>query len=596
MRAGWAVVRRARMWPGIATPTLMAGTAGACFLVGSALVVLFTALAPDSSATAAVQYRNAAAAGVIGICVLAIGRRMTGWLFHLLVIVAIAQITLSVTAASGSVAVSLATLYVFVAAAAFFVAWPTALLYLALTIGCCLTALSVAPDVPWWTAIPTCVTTGAIGTVIAILGRNVAKAELDDATGVPNRRGFDRALTAEINRTATADSAPAVVLVWVERPPSATGDFDDRTGDAAMRHLIAAWGGLLSAGQVIARRSDNELALLLPTTTERQAYSFVQALHSQTAREFCAGVSAWHPGESASSVVERADTALRRARMIGRNRTMLESARLPSLAVQLDDALTAETVGVRYQPVVRLTDNDAVVGVEALLRWAPAFGPELPASEVVRVAEDNNLIGLLDLYVLRRACLDAQWMQQRAPGVRLTLGVNVSGLDLVQNDYVERVFDTLRVTGWSAEQLVVEVTESVLAVDRPASIDALLELRKRGVRIAIDDFGTGYSSLSRLGNMPTDLIKLDASFTSSISSASSAAPALLQAVAGLAEALGLPILAEGVETPHQAAVLRGMGCHMAQGYHFGRPQTRENVVETIAHAAVARREQRRGHR
>ncbi|PRC48192.1 bifunctional diguanylate cyclase/phosphodiesterase, partial [Mycobacterium sp. ITM-2017-0098] len=182
----------------------------------------------------------------------------------------------------------------------------------------------------------------------------------------------------------------------------------------------------------------------------------------------------------------------------------------------------------------------------ALLRWTPAFGPHLGASEVIRVAEDSDLIAKLDQYVLRRACLDAQWMQQRLPDIRMSLSVNVSGLELVQQGYAARVFDTLASTAWPAEQLILEVTESVLDVDRPSSISAMHQLRAHGIRIAVDDFGTGYSSLSRLQKMPTDLLKLDRSFTSSITSTSSFAPPLLQAVAGLAEALALPIVAEGV--------------------------------------------------
>lgn len=147
-----------------------------------------------------------------------------------------------------------------------------------------------------------------------------------------------------------------------------------------------------------------------------------------------------------------------------------------------------------------------------------------------------------------------------------------------------RVVDTLRTTGWPADQLVLEVTETVLDVDRPSSINALHELRRHGIRVAIDDFGTGYSSLSRLHTLPTDLLKLDGSFVSSIISPS--VPRLLQAVAGLADALHLPIVVEGVETARQAAVLRDMGFTMAQGYHFGRPQSREDVAESIRHQAT----------
>lgn len=580
-QVGWAAVKRAQMWPGIATPTLWARTAGACFLFGGILVALITATTPGG---APVQYVNAAVAAVVGISTLAIGRRVTLWQFHLLVAIAILQITVSVAASTGAVAASFATLYTFVGCAAFFVAWPTATVYLVLAVGCCLAALNAAAAVPWWTGLVTAAITAAIGTIIMILGRVVSKAELDDATGVPNRRGFDRVVGAEISRASSVGAGPAIVFICVDGYAAIHEEFGDRAGDAMMRQLATSWRTLLLPGQVIARRGDDGFALVLPASTEQEAFSLTEQLRAVNSREFSAGVSAWDTGETASPVYDRADVALRRARSIGRNRTMLESPHLPALAIQLSDALSAKTIDVSYQPIVRLNHDEGLIGIEALLRWTPAVGPHLVPSEVIRIAEDNDLIARLDQYVLRRACLDAHWMQQQLPDIRLSLSVNVSGLELVQSDYVARVVETLASTTWPADQLILEVTESVLDVDRPSSIAALHELREHGIRIAVDDFGTGYSSLSRLQKMPTDLLKLDRSFTASITSTSSFAPPLLQAVAGLADALALPIVAEGVETAHQASVLRTVGFTLGQGYHFGRPQSREDVVGIVARA------------
>ena len=169
---------------------------------------------------------------------------------------------------------------------------------------------------------------------------------------------------------------------------------------------------------------------------------------------------------------------------------------------------------------------------------------------------------------------------------KLLLSVNVSGLELVQEGYARRVFDTLHETGWAAEQLILEVTESVLDVDSPASIAALRQFRAGGVRIAIDDFGTGYSSLSRLQNQPTDFLKLDASFIAAVTPSSPGVPPLLKAVAALASALQLPVVAEGVETVQQVSVLQELGLRWAQGFYFGRPQTPEELLEVMARPAV----------
>ncbi len=579
-----AAITRAQKWPGIAQPALWARTAGSSFVFGGVLVALITALTPTSFDHAVLQYANAAVAMSIGIAVLLTGRRVTLVQFHLLVVTAILLITLSVTFATGAAAVSFATLYVFVGCAAFFVAWPTAVLYLGLAMLCSTTALAVTGSVPWWTGLVTAATTAAVGVIILALGQVVAKAELDEVTGLPNRRGFDRILSAEVSRASWEKTGPAVVLICVDARAAVQQEFGDRAADALMQQLTSTWLAVLGPGHVLARRSDGELALMLPATTEHDAFALTQRLRQEATREFSAGVSAWAAGESSTPVLERADAALRRAQSIGRNRTMLESSELPPLAVQLSDALAAEDIGVCYQPVMRLDDPDVVIGVEALLRWSPALGPDLNAGEVIRVAEDHDLIAALDQFVLRRACLDAGWVQGRFPGLPLMLSVNVSGLELVKQGYAARVVDTLRTTGWPADQLVLEVTETVLDVDRPSSINALHELRRHGIRVAIDDFGTGYSSLSRLHTLPTDLLKLDGSFVSSIISPS--VPRLLQAVAGLADALHLPIVVEGVETARQAAVLRDMGFTMAQGYHFGRPQSREDVAESIRHQAT----------
>ena len=584
MQARWADVKRAQRWPGIATPTLWARTAGACLLFGGLMVGLVAALALSDSPGAAVHYANAAVATVLGVCVLLIGARVTQRQFHLIVAAAILQISVSVAASSGVVAVSFATLYAFIGCAAFFVAWPSAVIHLAFAITCCMTALTMAAAVPWWTGVITAATTAAIGTIVVILGRVVAKAELDEVTGVPNRRGFDRAMSAEISRAHSADDGPAVVFIGVDGYAAIHEEFGDRAADAMMQQLVSSWQSQLQTGQVVSRRGDDGFALMLPASTEQEAFALTERLRAVSSREFSAGVSAWDIGESASPVYDRADVALRRAKSVGRNRTMLESSRLPAMAVQLNDALDAEAVDVAYQPIVRLDQDQALIGVEALLRWTPALGPRLGPIDVIRVAEDNDLIARLDQYVLRRACLDAVWMQLQLPDIRLSLSVNVSGLELFQRGYVARVVDTLASTTWPAEQLILEVTESVLDVDRPSSISALHDLRALGIRIAVDDFGTGYSSLSRLQKMPTDLLKLDRSFTTSITSTSSFAPPLLQAVAGLADALALPIVAEGVETAHQASVLRNLHFALAQGFHFGRPQSREDVVDTAARA------------
>ena len=583
----WAALARAQMWPGITTPMLMSRTGGGCFLFGGVLVFLLVWLAPMSFSSTAVQYGNAAAALLVGVTVLLWGQRLQLWQFHLMVVVATLQITVAVyQSANPATAVSIATLYVFIACVAFFVAWPSAALQLAFSVACCMAAVGVAPTVPWWSGLAVSGSTVVLGIVIAILGRMVSSAEMDDITGLPNRRGFDRLLGVAISRVQLGGPRPVIALVCVDGYGAVHEEFGSQAGDELMQQIVASWRVALDPEHVLARRGVDEFTVLLPGVTEEEAVSVVDRMRGAIARSCSAGVAAWQPGESASLTVARADTALRRAKRSGRNRTMVESVNQPPLAVELRNALDAGTVDVRYQPIVDL-DDGRVVGVEALVRWTPASHPDLAAAEVVRIAEETNLIATLGHYVLRQACMDARWMQQHAQDGKLQLSANVSGLELVQEGYAARVFDILSETGWAANRLILEVTESVLDVDRPSSIAALQELRAGGVRIAIDDFGTGYSSLSRLQVLPADFLKLDASFIAAVTPPSPEVPPLLQAVAALAEALHLPVVAEGVETVEQLSVLRRLGLTLAQGFYFGEAQSPDELVAAMESRAVS---------
>ncbi|CAN5698878.1 hypothetical protein BH11ACT6_BH11ACT6_16760 [soil metagenome] len=583
VEARWRRVERAQQWPGIATPILSAVTAGACFLLGGVLVLSLATLEPSNFSAPGVAYTNASIACAVGIGVLLWRKLLRPWQFNLLVFTATVLITTTVfVAATPGATVSLATLYGFVAFSAFFLPWQQAAAHIVLAGVACLCVLGAASTVPWWSAMIPTVTTAAMGTVIALLGRLVSKSEQDSDTGVPNRRGFDRILGLGIADALHGAAQPTVVVLRLE----GLVDIDDRLGSRAGHQLLLgvleSWRGVLSDDHLLARVGDAEFAVLLPAATEQDGVALSHRLRAVTSPDCSAGVTSSQPGESVSMVLSRAEFALRRAKRKGRNLTVVESASVPSLAAELANAIAANAVEVLYQPIVTLDDGNAIVGVEALARWAPPHRPDMAISEVITIAENSNLIAELDRYVLHRACLDVQWMQQQRDGTSLTLTANVSGLDLIEKGYAATVAETLAATGWPAQRLVLEVTESVVDVDTPAAIAALHELRTHGIRVAIDDFGTGYSTLSRLQTLPIDLLKLDASFTARTAlDPSCAPPPLLQAIAALAGALDLPVIIEGVETETQATALQRAGFSMAQGYHFGRPQVREDMLDLL---------------
>jgi diguanylate cyclase len=575
----WSSFVNGPMWPGVATPRLMTQTAGGCFLFGGVLVAVLATVAPSSFFDTTIQYVNASIALCVGIVALMWGQRLRLWQFHALVLIATLLITGAVAdTANPALMASIATLYVFVACAAFFVAWPAEAIQLAVAVICCLTVVTISPAAPWWSGVVAAATTVAVGVVIAVHGRIAANAEVDNVTGLPNRRGSDRLLGVTIGRVESERTRFSLIVLTVDGYGAIYEEFGSPAADEVMRQIAATWRAMLEPDQILGRRGVDEFTVLLPGAAEQEAVSLSHSMRAAVSRSCSAGVTTWQPGETSALMLERVGIALRRARRSGRNRTMVESANLPSVAVELRSALGTGEVNVCYQPIVDLHSGN-LTGVEALVRWSPPSHPEVAPSEIVKVAEETNLIAALGHHVLRRACLDALWMQSNAPDLRLCLNVNVSGLELVEVGYVARVFDALADTGWPADQLVLEVTESVLDVDRPSSIAALQEFRAGGVRVAIDDFGAGYSSLSRLQALPTDLIKLDASFTAAVTSLE--IPPLLEAVATLAAALHLPVVAEGVETVAQVSVLRRLEFALAQGFYFGRPQTREKIVDGV---------------
>jgi EAL domain-containing protein (putative c-di-GMP-specific phosphodiesterase class I) len=276
--------------------------------------------------------------------------------------------------------------------------------------------------------------------------------------------------------------------------------------------------------------------------------------------------------------MRRADVALYDVKAAGRGGCRLESGAASDLATDLAAALDSGAVTVHFQPIVDLL-GERVVGVEALARWThPQRGPVRP-DEFIAVAEQHGLMPRLGEHVFRTTCSELAALHA-ATGRRLRVGINVSGRELSDPGYARRVRAALADTGWPAGETVIEVTESLLEAESSTAVATLHELRAQGFKVAIDDFGTGYSSLSRLDTLPLDVLKLDASFTATITSSPRRAT-MLRSVADMARGLGLDVVAEGVETAEQDAELRAAGCTFGQGWHFGRPGTLADVVAAL---------------
>jgi EAL domain-containing protein (putative c-di-GMP-specific phosphodiesterase class I) len=264
-------------------------------------------------------------------------------------------------------------------------------------------------------------------------------------------------------------------------------------------------------------------------------------------------------------------------RMRGRARHRLERHR------ELRRAAEQEQFWLSYQPEVRLADG-AIIGAEALLRWAhPRRGVVLP-DDFIALAEETGLIVPIGRWALAQACQEAaRWRGMHAGDEPTVVSVNLSGRQLCRPGFAEVVASVLDGAELEPERLRLEITESVLMHDAAATVTVLKELKTLGVSLAVDDFGTGYSSLAYLQRFPVDILKIDQSFIEGVGTDADRSQ-IVRAIIELGHSFGLEVLAEGVETAHQERELRRLGCERAQGYNFAPPLAAEEFGDLLRRA------------
>jgi EAL domain-containing protein (putative c-di-GMP-specific phosphodiesterase class I) len=251
------------------------------------------------------------------------------------------------------------------------------------------------------------------------------------------------------------------------------------------------------------------------------------------------------------------------------------------METDLRRALEREEFRVYYQPIVALRTGN-ISGFEALLRWQrPDTGFVSPA-DFIGVAEEMGLIVPIGLWVFRTACKQArQWHLERPDEVPLTMSVNISARQFMQDDLVTRVAEVLRETEVEPAAIKLEITESVTMGDAERTIKVINELKKLGLRFSIDDFGTGYSSLSYLRRFPMDTLKIDRSFVSKLDG-NPEKREIIRTIVGLARNLGMNVVAEGTETLEELSFLKTLDCEFVQGYFFSRPVDSEKAQALLS--------------
>ncbi|HEY0357645.1 MAG TPA: EAL domain-containing protein [Mycobacteriales bacterium] len=424
----------------------------------------------------------------------------------------------------------------------------------------------------------------------------------DALTSLPNRVLFADRLEQAL-RTTGRTGGSAVLFCDLDRFKQVNDALGHAAGDELLRQVAARLRGALRPGDTVGRLSGDEFAVLLPGVTDEAAADEVarrvvacfdepfRIEGSQLRVTTSVGVAV-HAGPDGRGdwLLRAADAAMYVAKRRGRNQIAYDEGGVgstqlagPSLEEELGQAVDGGQLRLVLQPVVDIV-ADRIVGAEALLRWEhPRLGLLAPGS-FIPLAEENGLIVPLDLWALRTACREAARWAPDPTGLGRHVAVNLSGRTLGEPGLVEAVRTALVDSGLPAERLQLEVVESRSLADLPGVVERLGAIRHLGVRVALDDFGTGFSTLSWLQRLPVDRIKVDRSFTALLPE-DRASESLLRGVVALGGELGVEVVAEGVETPEQLAMIRAAGCHLVQGYLLGRPmppeQLRSRLVEEL---------------
>jgi diguanylate cyclase (GGDEF)-like protein/PAS domain S-box-containing protein len=428
------------------------------------------------------------------------------------------------------------------------------------------------------------------------------EAAHDELTKLPNRSTFMEHLRRLLQRTRRSgrDLKFAVLFLDFDRFKR----INDSLGHLAGDQLLAAFGRRLKdcvrPGDVVARLGGDEFGIVLErlgdvTEATRVAERIHQVLRDPfDIRGFEVFVTASIGIAVGSRAYERpldilrdADTAMYRAKAAGKGRHEVFDAAMQAHAIEqlqlesdLRRAIARDEIRLLYQPVVSLADR-SIAGFEALARWKHPTRGLLPPSAFLQAAEETGVIVELGFQVLRQACARTRRWQQRARGRRLSIHVNLSDKQLFQPDLADRVEQVLEDTELPPESLVLDISENVVMQKADASVAILGQLKSLGLRIHLDDFGTGYSSLGYLHRFEIDTLKIDRSFVRNLRAGGDNWIAV-RTIMGLADNLGMEVIAEGVETEEQLQELLALGCALGQGSLFHEPLAPEMVDDILS--------------
>lgn len=426
-------------------------------------------------------------------------------------------------------------------------------------------------------------------------------AEHDSLTRLGNRAYLNIKMKEFMKEAKANDECFHLLLLDLDKFKDVNDTFGHPTGDQLLKNAARRLSGIFRSEDIVVRLGGDEFAILIKAdmaNIEKAVSRVISALSSSfviNGHEIhistSIGISTYPDlSDTAEDLMRDADLALYAAKNAGRNTWALykhsmsvEIKHRMGLEMDLRNALNNEAGGleVYYQPQVLFNDKNeslSVIGVEALVRW---FHPEhgtIPTVEFIDIAESTGIIDDLSAWVTCQACEDAVLWHKA--GFDINLSVNLSPHQLNNRYLPDEIFQVLRKTGMPANKLTLEITESAAVHNTKAAVEMLETLNQQGVSLAMDDFGTGYSNLGYLKSLPLDCLKIDRSFVTHLES-NEEDRKLVRGIINLARGMGMKVVAEGVETEYQVEFLRGLHCDVGQGYLFGRPMNKLQLIAML---------------